>query len=105
MYAALGVDYAIILPTAWDYLNSFKQLPIADSGIYMGLLLASFSLSGAIAGLIFGHLSDLGVSVKRLILFGVLFKIGGNILYFVGINFYVVIIARMITGIGMGLAV
>ncbi|CAM4828963.1 unnamed protein product [Rotaria magnacalcarata] len=96
-----GVDYAIILPTAWGYLKTFTDLK-AD-GIIMGVLLSGFALSGAIAGLIFGHLSDVGVSLKKLVLIGVGFKIIGNILYFIGISFYVVIIARVIAGIGMGL--
>ena len=71
----------------------------------MGLLLSVFSLSGAIAGLVLGYLNDTGVSLKRLVLSGILFKIVGNILYFVGINIYVVVLSRFIAGIGMGLVV
>ncbi|CAF2519633.1 unnamed protein product [Rotaria sp. Silwood2] len=97
----IGIDYAIILPTAWGYLNSFGELQ--HGGIVIGGLLAGFALSGSIAGLIFGYLSDIGYSLKQLSIIGIGFKIIGNLLYFVGINFYVVIIARLITGIGMGL--
>ena len=71
----------------------------------MGLLLSVFSLSGAIAGLVLGYLNDTGVSLKRLVFSGILFKIVGNILYFVGINIYVVVLSRFIAGIGMGLVV
>ena len=71
----------------------------------MGLLLSVFSLSGAIAGLVFGYLNDTGVSLKRLVFVGIAFKIVGNILYFVGINIYVVVLSRFIAGIGMGLVV
>jgi predicted MFS family arabinose efflux permease len=75
------------------------------AGFVMGLLLSVFSLSGGIAGIVFGHLNDTGVSLKRLVLCGVLFKVIGNILYFVGINIYVIVLSRLITGIGIGLVV
>ncbi|CAF1006581.1 unnamed protein product [Rotaria sordida] len=97
----IGVDYAIILPTAWGYLNSFGELK--HSGLVIGGLLAAFALSSSIAGLIFGHLSDIGYSLKQIAIICIGFKIIGNLLYFIGINFYVVIIARLIAGIGMGL--
>ncbi|CAF3302841.1 unnamed protein product [Rotaria socialis] len=96
-----GVDYAIILPTAWGYLKTFTDLHAV--GIVMGALLSGFALSGAIAGLVFGHLSDIGFSMKKLVLIGVGFKIIGNVLYFIGISFYLVIIGRVVAGIGLGL--
>ena len=57
-------------------------------GIAMGLLLSVFALSGAISGLILGYLNDVGFSLKRLVLFCIIFKIVGNVLYFIGINIY-----------------
>ncbi len=99
----VGIDYAIILPTAWGYINTFMQFHYG--GFVMGILLSVFALSGAISGIILGYLNDTGVSLKRLVLFGIMFKIIGNILYFIGINIYVVVISRLIAGIGMGLVV
>jgi predicted MFS family arabinose efflux permease len=99
----LGIDYAIILPTAWGYINTFMQLHYG--GFVMGTLLSVFALSGAISGIILGYLNDIGFSLKRLMLFGMLFKIIGNILYFIGINIYVVVLSRLIAGVGMGLVV
>ena len=99
----LGVDYAIILPTAWGYINTFMHFHYG--GLVMGILLSVFALSGAIAGIILGYLNDLGMPLKRLILFGILFKIIGNLLYFIGINIYVIVLSRLIAGIGMGLVV
>ena len=74
-------------------------------GFVMGILLSVFALSGAIAGIILGYFNDKGVSLKNLILFGIFFKIVGNILYFLGINIYIVVFSRLIAGIGMGLVV
>ncbi|CAF0773187.1 unnamed protein product [Adineta steineri] len=72
-------------------------------GFVMGILLSVFALSGAIAGILFGFLDDIGVSLKKLVLCGTVFIIIGNILYFIGINIYVLVISRLIAGIGMGL--
>jgi predicted MFS family arabinose efflux permease len=99
----LGIAYAIILPTAWDYINTFVSEQYA--GLAMGLTLSLFALSGAIAGVVFGYLYDKGVSLKRLILFGSGFQIIGNIFYFIGINIYVLLTSRFILGVGMGLVV
>ena len=74
-------------------------------GFVMGILLSVFALSGAIAGIILGYLNDTGIPLKRLVLFGVMFKIIGNLLYFIGINIYIVVLSRLIAGIGMGLVV
>jgi len=96
-----GIDYAIILPTAWGYINTFMHLHYG--GFVMGILLSVFALSGAISGIILGYLNDIGISLKRLVLFGIMFKIIGNLLYFIGVNIYFVVISRLIAGIGMGL--
>ncbi|CAF1337630.1 unnamed protein product [Adineta steineri] len=96
-----GIDYAIILPTAWGYINMFMHNHYG--GFVMGILLSVFALSGAIAGILFGFLDDIGVSLKKLVLCGTVFIIIGNTLYFIGINIYVVVISRLIAGIGMGL--
>ena len=100
---SLGIDYAIILPTAWGYVNIFMHDHYG--GFVIGILLSAFALSGAIAGLIFGHLNDIGVSLKRLVLLGGACQVVGNILYFIGINIYVLVISRLIAGIGMGVVV
>jgi predicted MFS family arabinose efflux permease len=91
------------LPTAWGYINTFMHFHYG--GFVMGILLSVFALSGAIAGIILGYLNDTGISLKRLVIFGIMFKIIGNLLYFIGINIYIVVISRLIAGIGMGLVV
>ncbi|CAF0971177.1 unnamed protein product [Didymodactylos carnosus] len=95
-----GIDYAIILPTAWGYINQYMVAHY--SGLVMGAVLSVFAFSGAVSGIVLGYLNDIGYRLKRLILVAFLFKILGNILYFLGINVYVIVISRLITGIGMG---
>jgi ceroid-lipofuscinosis MFS transporter 7 len=70
--------------------------------IYVGLILSSYSISGSIAGVIMGKISDITGKVKILILVSNLFEIGGNILYFVTENIHIVLLGRFIAGVGMG---
>ena len=92
-----GVEYAVILPTAFDYVQTMTK-----KNIYVGLILSSYSISGSIAGIIMGKISDMTGKVKILILVSTVFEIGGNILYFVGNNIHLVLLGRFIAGVGMG---
>ena len=92
-----GVEYAVILPTAFDYVKT-----MSNADIYVGLVLSSYSISGSIAGLIMGKISDMTGKVKILILISTIFEIGGGILYFVANNIHIVLLGRLIAGVGMG---
>ena len=92
-----GIEYGVILPTVYSYVRK-----MTDINIYVGLVLSSYSVSGSIAGLIMGKISDVTGKVKILLLISITFEIGGNVLYFVANHIYVVILGRLTAGIGMG---
>lgn len=92
-----GVEYAVILPTAFDYVKTMTPV-----NVYVGLILSSYSISGSIAGVIMGKISDVTGKVKILIIVSNIFEIGGNILYFVTNNIHIVLLGRLIAGVGMG---
>jgi Na+/melibiose symporter-like transporter len=92
-----GIEYAVILPTAFEYVKT-----MTNANIYVGLVLSSYSIAGSIAGIIMGKISDMTGKVKILILIATIFEIGGNILYFVTNNIYLVLLGRLIAGVGMG---
>lgn len=92
-----GVEYAVILPTAFDYVKTMTPI-----SVYVGLILSSYSISGSIMGVIMGKISDVTGKVKVLILVSNVFEIGGNILYFVTNNIHIVLLGRLIAGVGMG---
>jgi MFS family permease len=75
---------------------------MTKADIYVGLVLSSYSISGSIAGIIMGKISDMTGKVKFLILISAMFEIGGGILYFVAKNINTVLLARLISGVGMG---
>lgn len=92
-----GVEYAVVLPTAYDYVHAMTPIDV-----YVGLMLSAYSISGSIAGVIMGKISDMTGKVKILILVSNIFEIGGNILYFITNNIHIVILGRLIAGVGMG---
>lgn len=92
-----GVEYAVILPTALDYVKTMTNV-----NIYVGLILSFYSISGSIAGVVMGKISDITGKVKILIILSNIFAIGGNILYFVTKNIHIVLLGRLISGVGMG---
>eukprot|EP00045_Choanoeca_perplexa_P016222 m.216519 g.216519 ORF g.216519 m.216519 type:complete len:510 (-) comp17202_c0_seq1:3497-5026(-) len=94
-----GVEYAVILPTLWLYLQSL------DFGErwYFGLVLSSFSAAGMISAPIFGLFADRG-GVKGLLMLSSVLMVVGNFLYFVANDGYVVLEGRVIAGLGAGVA-
>lgn len=92
-----GVEYAVILPTIWRYLQTLDAAPY-----FLGLALSAFSLSGLLSGPLFGHWSDRTGTSKKIILFANFFEIIGNFMYFMGFSKWLLLSSRLVAGIGTG---
>ncbi|KAM9323665.1 major facilitator superfamily domain-containing protein 8 [Pholidichthys leucotaenia] len=92
-----GIEYAVILPTIWRYLQILEAPPY-----FLGLGLSAFSLSGLLTGPLFGFWSDRSKTTKSIILFSNLFEIGGNFMYFIGYSKWLLLCSRLISGVGAG---
>lgn len=92
-----GVEYAVILPTIWRYLQTLGAAPY-----FLGLGLSAFSLSGLLSGPLFGHWSDRTRTTKNIILFANLFEVVGNFMYFMGYSKWLLLSSRLVAGIGTG---
>ncbi|KAK5869780.1 hypothetical protein PBY51_024471 [Eleginops maclovinus] len=92
-----GVEYAVILPTIWRYLQTLEAAPY-----FLGLALSAFSLSGLLTGPLFGHWSDKTRTTKKIILFANVFEIIGNFMYFMGYSKWLLLSSRLVAGIGTG---
>ncbi|XP_006637917.2 major facilitator superfamily domain-containing protein 8-like [Lepisosteus oculatus] len=92
-----GIEYAVILPTIWRYLQTLGAEPY-----FLGLGLSAFSLTGLLSGPLFGHWSDRTRRTKAIILFANLFEIAGNIMYFMGYSKWLLLSSRLVAGIGTG---
>ncbi|XP_031430200.1 major facilitator superfamily domain-containing protein 8-like [Clupea harengus] len=92
-----GIEYAVILPTIWRYLQTMGAEPY-----FLGLSLSAFSLSGLLSGPLFGFWSDRSHTTKKIILFANLFEVVGNFMYFMGYSKWLLLASRLIAGIGTG---
>uniref|UniRef100_A0A3Q3EWK8 Major facilitator superfamily domain containing 8-like 2 n=1 Tax=Labrus bergylta TaxID=56723 RepID=A0A3Q3EWK8_9LABR len=92
-----GIEYAVILPTIWRYLQILEAPPY-----FLGLGLSAFSLSGLLTGPLFGLWSDRSKTTKSIILFSNLFEIAGNFMYFIGYSKWLLLCSRLVAGIGAG---
>ncbi|KAM9386234.1 uncharacterized protein mfsd8l1 isoform 2-T3 [Pholidichthys leucotaenia] len=97
MFLLSGVEYAVILPTIWRYLQTLDAEPY-----FLGLVLSAFSLSGLLFGPLFGHWSDRTRTTKKIILFANVFEIIGNFMYFMGYSKWLLLSSRFVAGIGAG---
>uniref|UniRef100_A0A8C6SEJ1 Si:ch211-38m6.6 n=1 Tax=Neogobius melanostomus TaxID=47308 RepID=A0A8C6SEJ1_9GOBI len=92
-----GVEYAVILPTIWRYLQILEAPPY-----FLGLGLSAFSLSGLLTGPLFGCWSDRSKTTKGIILFSNVFEIAGNFMYFIGYSRWLLLSSRLVAGVGAG---
>ncbi|XP_068427668.1 major facilitator superfamily domain-containing protein 8 [Clinocottus analis] len=92
-----GIEYAVILPTIWKYLQILEAPPY-----FLGLGLSAFSLSGLLTGPLFGLWSDRRQTTKSIILFANLFEIAGNLMYFIGYSKWLLLSSRLVAGVGAG---
>ncbi|PWA14572.1 hypothetical protein CCH79_00014985 [Gambusia affinis] len=92
-----GVEYAVILPTIWRYLQTLEA-----PTYFLGLALSAFSLSGLLSGPLFGYWSDRTRTTKTIILLCNIFEIIGNFMYFMGYSKWVLLSSRLLAGIGTG---
>ncbi|XP_034035886.1 major facilitator superfamily domain-containing protein 8 [Thalassophryne amazonica] len=92
-----GVEYAVILPTVWEYLQNLDA-----TSSFLGMCLSAFSLSGLLSGPLFGHWTDRTRSTKNAILVGNFFEIVGSLMYSVGYSKWIVLSSRLVAGVGSG---
>ncbi|XP_066536437.1 major facilitator superfamily domain-containing protein 8 [Hoplias malabaricus] len=92
-----GVEYAVILPTIWKYLQILEA-----PAYFLGLGLSAFSFSGLLSGPLFGCWSDRTRTTKTIILFSNIFEIVGNFMYFMGYSKWLLLASRLVAGIGAG---
>uniref|UniRef100_A0A3Q3X062 Major facilitator superfamily (MFS) profile domain-containing protein n=1 Tax=Mola mola TaxID=94237 RepID=A0A3Q3X062_MOLML len=97
IFVLSGVEYAVVLPTIWRYLQVLEAPPY-----FLGLGLSAFSLSGLLTGPLFGFWSDRSKTTKSIILFSNLFEIAGNFMYFVGYSKWLLLSSRLVAGVGAG---
>jgi len=94
----IGVEYSIIVPSVWLYLDMFKS----HSTVLAGAIIGMYPLSAMFTLLIAGRLYDKTKKVRQIILVLNLFQIAGSIMYAVPSSIYMLLLSRFLSGIGDG---
>ncbi|KAF8774670.1 uncharacterized protein LOC129984580 [Argiope bruennichi] len=93
-----GLGYAIIFPTIWNYIHD----RLGGQTYMLGIVISAYSLSSFIANPLVGWWSDKSLNTRNILLVTILAEAVGSILYFIGMHIWVLVIGRLIAGIGAG---
>ncbi|KAL3320263.1 hypothetical protein Ciccas_001035 [Cichlidogyrus casuarinus] len=94
------MERAIILPTLWLYLKTFWSLEAARN--FYAATMSSFSLAVLLTTPICGYLADKGYRSKMILLVCNQFGLIGNIVYLFAPHPAVVLVGRLLAGLGAG---
>ncbi|EDV21517.1 uncharacterized protein TRIADDRAFT_60061 [Trichoplax adhaerens] len=93
-----GIEYAVIIPTLFNFVvNRF-----GGSNWMYGMILSAFSFAQLFSNPLMGYLCDRSKNAKWVVIFGNLFELGGNFLYFAAPSQYWLLGARLLCGFGAG---
>ena len=93
----LGVEYSVILPSVWLYVQKFKM-----ESWFMGLLVALYPFSAMLSLPVVGVLYDRARRTKEIIVGLNCFQIVGNVLYAIPLSKWLPLSGRFIAGLGEG---
>ncbi|CAG7815816.1 unnamed protein product [Allacma fusca] len=90
-------EYVVILPSAWDYLQT---LGVTEE-YWLGFIISIYSFAAALAGVIGGRLADKYYQHTKAIVVGsIVFRAIGNFLYMLGISKWYILSGRLLCGMG-----
>ena len=99
-----GVEYAVIFPSLWEYLQ-YLGVP-SDQTYWFGLCLSSMTVTDMFTGLLVGRLMDIKqYKIKVLVMLLNMCQIAGSSLYLVSYDQYLVMISRLVSGIGKSITI
>ena len=99
-----GVEYAVIFPSLWEYLQYLGVPP--DQTYWFGLCLSSMTVTDMFTGLLVGRLMDIKqYKIKVLVMLLNTCQIAGASLYLVSSDQYLVMISRLVSGIGKSITI
>ncbi|KFM83064.1 Tetracycline resistance protein, class D, partial [Stegodyphus mimosarum] len=93
-----GLGYAIIFPTIWNYIHDYLK----GKSYMLGIVISAYSFSSFFANPLIGWWSDRSLNTRLILLVTILGELIGSILYFVGINTWILVLGRLIAGTGAG---
>ena len=98
-----GVEYALIFPSLWEYLQSLG-VP-QDNPVWLGATLSAITFTDILSGFAVGAVLDSSHNNQRLVLLLNCPQILGSILYLCSISPLMLLISRLVSGIGKGITI
>ena len=99
-----GVEYAVIFPTLWEYLQSLG-VP-EDQTYWLGLCLAAMTVTDMLSGLVIGRVMDRRTfRIRSLVMILNTAQILGAGLYSLAITQHVVMVSRLVSGLGKSITI
>ncbi|XP_069112864.1 major facilitator superfamily domain-containing protein 8-like [Argopecten irradians] len=93
-----GIEYAVVLPTLWLYIQQRF-----DSPEYMlGILLSAYSLAAMVSSPLLGRWADRSRKPKVIIILCAVVQVGGNFMYLMGVSQWFLLASRLVVGFGGG---
>jgi len=99
-----GVEYAVIFPTLWEYLQSLGVPP--EQTYWLGICLSAMTVTDMVMGLLVGRIMDAGNHKIKIIVLALNFsQILGACLYLVSVSQYLVMVSRLVSGLGKSITI
>lgn len=98
-----GVEYAVIFPTLWEYLQKFV---LPSQTYWLGVCLSSMTVTDMLTGLAVGKLLDVGQhSIKKMVVVLNCSQIAGACLYLFSCSQYMILASRLVSGLGKSITI
>jgi len=98
-----GVEYAVIFPTIWEYLQSLGVSP--DQTYWLGATISAMTVTDMVSGLVIGRVLDLKCNPKLIVLILNCSQILGSCLYLSATSPILLLVSRLVSGLGKGITV
>lgn len=98
-----GVEYAVIFPTIWEYLQSLGVSP--DQTYWLGATISAMTVTDMVSGLVIGRVLDLKSNPRLIVLILNCSQICGSCLYLSASSPVCLLVSRLVSGLGKGITV
>ena len=98
-----GVEYALIFPSLWEYLQSLGAPE--DNPLWLGATLSAITVTDILSGLVIGTVLDSSHNNRHLVLLLNCPQILGSFLYLCSVSPFMLLTSRLVSGLGKGITI
>merc|ERR1719494_1217289 len=98
-----GVEYAVVFPSLWEYLQSLGVPP--SSSQWLGITLSAMTLTDIFSSLVVGRILDTKPGIKLMVIALNLPQIAGACLYLFATSPLLLLASRLVSGFGKAISV